>query len=200
MGNEKKRGKAPVYHLKMGSCSDPVWIFFTSKANSGVGLAVLSVKTTDQSRILMTPLQALQGLWKSFNKQFHSVLSPCATPTVYRAGPIKFDSLLLACQGSSKNALFSIYHHLRSQHQRGQRNRSKEPPYIRFAKCWTQESNSNEARARLARVGGNTNITLVPRRALSSSFWKWISLHRRKDHRAPLVSEASDLMTVLIAP
>lgn len=99
MGNEKKRGKARVYHLKMGSCSDLVWIFFTSKANSGVGLAVLSVKTTDQSRILMTPLQALQGLWKSFNKQFHSVLSPGATPTVYRAGPIKFDSTASSMSG-----------------------------------------------------------------------------------------------------
>jgi hypothetical protein len=54
---------------------------------------------TYESRILMTPLQALQGLWKSFNKQFHNVLSPTPLPLSNRPGPIKFDSAASSTEG-----------------------------------------------------------------------------------------------------
>lgn len=88
----------------MWSCGDLVWMFSTSEENRGVGLAVILGKKTYETRILMTPLRALQGLWKSFKEQFHTVLSPRTKTTAYRADPTKFASSLCVRE-SNKNAL-----------------------------------------------------------------------------------------------
>lgn len=82
-------------------------MFSTSEENRGVGLAVILGKKTYETRILMTPLRALQGLWKSFKEQFHTVLSPRTKTTVYRADPTKCASSL--CVREAIKMLYSAF-------------------------------------------------------------------------------------------
>lgn len=163
----------------MGSCGYLVWMFFTSKENRGVGLAVILGKKTHKTRILMSPLRALQGLWKSFKKQLHSVLSPRTKPTVYRADPTKFASSLRVQEAIKM--LSSAFVGLCEVSIKGVREVGQ---WCKVLILWIQIKWGHMRGGRRQKRGWHTNnITLVA---------------RRQDHGVPLASLASHLMIFLM--